>query len=405
MSERISSIDTVRGVALLGLLTMNLVAMSMPMGAYLNPFAFRSDDVLNYQIFSLFYIFCDQKFMGMFSLLFGASVVLLVERLDSSGRPALRTHYVRNGWLLLIGLLHGIFLWEGDVLVIYAFAALFLYPLRNSSPAILLTLAIVAIAMAVVFATSFNIDNPAYTVEGRRNALEFYAPSDQSIADTIAKYQSGYTELLALQLNASENWTAAEGDQFLSILSAHFFRALGMMFLGMVLYRLGFLQGRWSRAAYFKTIKLGAVCGLFLIVFGWYQGHRSGWAYAQFNAPLGMHSLNIIGTVFLVLAYVSAIVLWCQGEGASKLKRRLQAVGQTALSNYLAQSLIGTSLFYGYGLGWFGGVSRWQLVLIMFCIWALQLWFAKFWLQHFRQGPVEYIWRCLSYFNLPPLRR
>lgn len=405
VTERLASIDTIRGVALMGLLTMNLVGMSMPLGAYLSPEAFRTNDALNLPIFSIFFVFADQKFMGMFSLLFGASMLLLIDRLKAKGKPSLGVHYRRNSVLLLIGLAHALYLWEGDVLFIYGVCALLLYPLHRSSPWVLAFIAALLIAAASQTAGSFADKIPSYSVEEIALAEDFLRPSVSTVAQIKQNYSGSYQEIFNARLGLDKESSEPIAQIELLILLSTFYRALGMMCLGMALFKIGYLQGDFASTVYKQAMTIGFAVGLPLAIFAWFLGQQSSWAVAVYFGPWGIMPISILSSVALVIAYVSGIVLVCRSQWAPKLQTKIQALGKTALSNYLLQSLLGTSVMYGYGLGMWGEVARWQLCLLMFVIWGLQLFWSSWWLTYFRQGPVEYLWRCVTYFSLPAFKR
>jgi len=125
----------------------------------------------------------------------------------------------------------------------------------------------------------------------------------------------------------------------------------------------------------------------------------------SYFSRFGGFVMNTIGTVFLVISYIAGVNWWCKGAVFIRFQGLLANVGRMALSNYLLQSLIGTSIFYGYGLGWYGQLDRWHLLVIMFAMWGAQLALSYVWLAWFRQGPIEYLWRCLTYFKLQPFMK
>lgn len=405
VKERISSIDTVRGVALLGLLTMNLVGMSMPIGAYLSPLAFQSEAPFNDFIFSVFFVLADQKFMGIFSLLFGASLLLLIEKMQDKGKPSLGVHYRRNFLLLLLGILHGVFLWEGDILMIYGFCALLLYPLHRSSPYVLLIIGGLLLALASYSAGGFNGNLSHYDAEQIRQAEEFLKPTAATIAELKSQMSGSYQDILNYRLGEEDDLQGARFELELLIFLTTFYRALGMMCLGMALYKWRFVQGQHSMGFYQKSFLAGMLLALPLALYACYLGYSSGWSVQAYFSHWGIMPFTIIASTIMVIAYVAGISWLCKKQWAMPLQLRIQAMGQTALSNYLLQSLIGTTVMYGYGLGLWGELARWQLLVLMLLIWGLQLYLSPLWLRYFRQGPVEYLWRCMTYFSLEPLRR
>ena len=143
--------------------------------------------------------------------------------------------------------------------------------------------------------------------------------------------------------------------------------------------------------------------GLPIVIFGLIQAYSHNFSMTNYFSIFGTLVLNTLGAVWLVIAYLAAINWWCKGNTYLAFQHAIADVGRMALSNYLLQSLIGTSIFYGYGLGLYGQMQRWQLVLIMLMIWVVQIKLSQWWLQRFTQGPCEYLWRSLIYFKLPPL--
>ncbi|WP_299587018.1 hypothetical protein [uncultured Microbulbifer sp.] len=150
MQTRISQLDLLRGIALLGIPFMNVVSFSMPMAAYLNPKAYFSDGPFNDLVFIVLHLIADQKFMGLFAMLFGAGIVLLAEKRLYQQKSAAKIHYSRNFWLLLIGLLHAIYIWEGDILTVYAIVAMVLYVFRWLRGGWFITLGVLSLIGAVL---------------------------------------------------------------------------------------------------------------------------------------------------------------------------------------------------------------------------------------------------------------
>lgn len=401
-SKRIENIDIIRGVALLGLLSMNLVGMSMPFSAYFNPLAINTDGFLNDAIFATFHLFSDQKFMGTFSLLFGCSMMLLIDNLKNRGQRAWTVHYMRNLWLLLFGLVHGLFLWEGDVLFLYALIAFLLYPLHRFTPKSLFAISITLLMLAIYFSGSFNFSHPDYSASAQAELLQLFNPNIQNIKGDVEIMQGSYDDILNYRFEGKDTGAALLDFELFFLLSA-LFRAAAMMTLGMALYKLGFVQGQFSLNSYRKACTICALIGLPIILLGLIRAYIHHFNMTDYFSPFGTLVLNTLGSVWLVIAYISGINCWCMSNVYRSLQQALANVGRMALSNYLLQSLIGTSIFYGYGLGLFAQVQRWQLVIIMLAIWVVQIAFSRWWLHRFTQGPIEYLWRCLTYFKIQPL--
>ena len=367
-SRRITSLDLIRGVALLGILLMNVVAFKFEMPGYLNLSAAGSESVLDWAVGIFGEIFVDQKFMGLFSLLFGAGMILFVDRAASRGRRALGLYLWRNALLLGIGALHAV-LWSGDILMVYAVSSVFLIFARKLSNRVL-----IAVGIAV-----FLLSVPLTLL------AQLYAESSGVPLEGI--WDPGET--------SPENEDLAG----LSLL-AYFPRAVGMMLLGAGLFRTGFLNGDWPARRYRAVAAIGLPIGLGLATLGVVVT-----AMADYGSDVAFVGQipNTLGTIPASLAYLSLIVLWNERRD-SALKERLRAVGRLALTNYLTQSVLGV-LVLTYLLGDFEIVNRAAILVFVAAVWALQLWWSQAWLDRFLYGPAEWIWRCATYRKLQPLRR
>ena len=361
--ERIAALDVIRGVAVLGILTMNAVGYGLTDAAYWNIGAGGIDTRLDWVIGGAGEIFFDQKFMGLFSMLFGASIVLFADRAAARERRANWLSFWRNLLLLGIGVLH-MLLWDGDVLVLYAVCSVFLLALRKRSPRALLVLGVGMMVGAAALAIAAQ-----QWIGADGAALEGYW-KDGAMSDALG------------------SWFAADA----------FLRALGMMLIGVAFYRTGVITGERSPAFYRRAAVWGLVIGLPLAAGGFAfvaVGDFSPDAAIAGTAP------NTLATFPLALAYLSVIALWSL-RPATALRRRVSAVGRMALTNYLTQTIIGVlvleMLFDPDDL------SRSWLVLFIVAVWGLQLWWSQAWLARFRYGPFEWAWRCATYRRWQPLR-
>lgn len=366
-TARITSLDLIRGVAVLGILLMNAVSFKLDDAAYFNLSADGSNNWLDWVVGVFGEIFVDQKFMGLFSLLFGASMILFIDRAAARGARAVLLNMWRNALLLLIGILH-LAVWDGDVLTVYAVSSVFLLALRR-----LPNWWLIAIG-AALFALSA--------------ALGLVS---QYIADSANAPIAGL-------------WTPGEIDDqsglALVVLSGFFLRALGAILIGAGLYRIGFMSGAMSASAYRKTALVGLAIGLPLAALGVIATALNG--YSREVAFIGQIP-NTLGTMPAALGYMSLIILWNAGADAW-LKRRLRAVGRMALTNYLTQTLFGV-LILTILLGDNDSVGRAALLLFVFAVWAAQLWWSQAWLGRFLFGPAEWLWRVATYRRGQPLRR
>ncbi len=364
-NERITTLDAIRGVAVLGILTMNAVSFGFHDEAYYNISSGGIDTWLDWVIGGGGEIFFDQKFMGLFSMLFGASIVLFYERAVAKGVRAGWLSFWRNGLLLGIGILH-ILLWQGDVLILYAICSVFLIALHRLNVRWLLGLGggALVIAAALPFAVQ-----PAIDVAG---------------TDLDGFWQAGTLE--------------GESPVFSWILADAFLRALGMMLIGVALYRTGVITGARSPEFYRRAAIWGLAIGLPLSAGGF------AWVAAtDFSPDVALIGAvpNTVATFPLALAYLSLIALW-NLRPESRLHRRIHAVGRMALTNYLTQTIISVivlrTLFEPDDL------NRSWVVLFILAVWAVQLVWSQAWLARFRYGPFEWVWRWGTYRRRSPLR-
>ena len=363
-SDRITSLDLIRGVAVLGILLMNAVSFKFGQVPYWNISAGGSETWLDWAVGIFGEIFVDQKFMGLFSLLFGSGVMLFIERAAARGSRAVLLNLWRNGLLLGIGILHFL-LWEGDVLMVYAIASVILLALRKLP-------AKGAIALgAVLFLLPI--------------ANDFWM---QSIANRTGSPLVGI-------------WTkpGADIEEFigLGLVFNYFLRALGMILMGAGLYRLGFMNGAMPAQTYRTTAIVGLFIGLTLATLG-----GTFIAINNFSKEVAFagSAPNNLGTIPASLGYMSLIILWNRGAD-NWLKRRIRAAGRMALTNYLTQTILGvlvlTVLLDNVA------INRTGLLLFALAVWGLQLWWSQAWFDHFRFGPAEWLWRVGTYRRWQPL--
>lgn len=364
--ERITNLDTIRGVAVLGILAMNAVSYGLEPAAYFNLDAGGSDTWLDWVIGSIGEIFFDQKMMGLFSLLFGAGIVLFADRAAEKGRRASLLSLWRNSLLLGIGLLHTL-LWDGDILVVYAICSPLLIALRNQRPRTLLILGTAIVLWSAVYAVIVQSTIP----ESGEGLGDFWFVDGSDMSDTVGLF----------------------------LLTDFFFRGLGMMLIGVALYRLDILQGRRPAAFYKKLAVIGLAVGLPLTALG--LGIQIADDFSPDTALLGL-APNTVATIPLALAFVGLITLWDK-RARTALHVRIQAAGRMALTNYLTQTILGVLvlqvIFDSEDL------TRSWIAVFVVAVWVLQLAWSKPWLDRFRYGPFEWAWRVATYRSWQPLRK
>lgn len=403
---RIATLDIIRGVAVMGILTINIVAFAMPEAAYNNPLAYGAS-AGDLPIWAVNFILFDGKMRGLFSLLFGASMLLVVDRAVARGENPARVHYARMFLLLVFGMAHLLLLWWGDILHHYALvgAVAFLFRhllVRQLVMVALLLLAIQMVLMAELALSLYAAEaglraaapTPAAIAQYREFEQVFGVPGADALARDLAVHRGGWLGIVTGGLDRSLAIP-------LSTLTFVGIETLAYMLLGMAGLRSGLLTGSWTRARYRVWTAAGLGIGIPAFAAIAWMIHRSD--YALFELVLGTVVLATPIRPPMIIGWACLIVLLARSRGA--LTARVAATGRMAFSNYLATSLICTTLFYGYGLGLYGRLSRVELYLVVVGICVLMLAWSKPWLERFHYGPFEWLWRSLARARLQPIRR
>ena len=395
-NARIDAIDVLRGVALLGILVMNIQAFAMPQASYFNPTAYGDLTGVNLYVWMAGRMLADQKFMTIFSMLFGAGIVLMAGRAETRG-AARQAHYRRMGWLLVIGLLHAHLLWSGDILFLYAVCGMLVYPLRRQPPRRLLALGVALLAVASAYSIGSGVSLPYWPEEARvAFTADVWQPTPAMINAELAAYRGGWLDQQPVR---SEGAFAFET---LVLITWGVWRAGGLMLIGMALFKHGVFSARRSTRFYAALIAVAAAVGLPLQAYGILLDFARGWPVWSFFVGV---QFNYWPSIAVSLGYVGAVMLACRTVALRPYTRPFAAVGQTALSNYLLQTVICTTIFYGHGLGWFGSVDRAGQAGVVAAVWVVQLLSSSLWLRRFRFGPAEWMWRSLTYGVRQPLRK
>jgi uncharacterized protein len=418
-ANRIEAIDTLRGFALLGILVMNITGFAFPFAAYFNPTVYGGSTGVNLGAWVFAHLFFDLKMLGIFSMLFGAGVILMAERAVAAGRKFGRIYYRRILWLLLIGLIHAYLLWHGDILVTYALCGLLLYLFRRRSARALIITGLSVLVFGALLSTGggfalLQLRNVVQEIEAevaageeltldRQSLIEqwnevnhSFAPTAEQIDETIEAMSGDVGQVL--RANANESVMMHTQAVPFSL----FWRGLGMMLLGMGMMKLGVFAAWRSRRFYRSWMITGFGLGLPIVAFGIWRWNLHDFDFV-YSFIIDVH-YNYFGSVLVSLGYVSLIMLICQSGLMVGARARLAAVGQMALTNYLLQTVVCVGIFYGYGLGLFGQIGRFNLWWFILGIWLLQLIISRWWLDRFRFGPAEWLWRSLTYWQRQPMR-
>jgi len=394
--ERFESLDVLRGVAVLGIFAVNILAFGFPWYAISNPTVFpeyfneagRFWWMLSTGVFQF-------KFITLFSVMFGAGIVLMLG--EEKPNPKIPTHRRRMFWLFVFGMLHNYLLWYGDILVPYAIAGFIVASARRwkTKTLVIAGAILVTLNFGLFFAQDlFFRSMPADALD--KFVAGMWAPPRGQIEEELAAFRSGFLE--RAQLTAFDSLMS----QFMQgvFLST---RTIGVMMFGMALYKSGFLTLRWSRTAYLVVGLIGAGAGL-----------AGSFGAAQQSIDAGFDMIKVFSGhaalywASLVQAFgYAALVMWVSTFPLLKLIRApFAAAGRMALSNYLASTFIGIGIFYGPpGLGKIGTMSFPELAIIVAGVWAFILVWSPIWLAFFRFGPFEWLWRTLTYGRVPPMIR
>jgi uncharacterized protein len=405
--QRIATLDIIRGVAVMGIFGVNVIAFAMPMQAYFNPSAYGFSSPADLALWFATFVLIDGKMRGLFSLLFGASMLLVIERAEAAGRSPAEIHYSRMFWLLVLGCIHYYLIWFGDILTLYALTGMIAYFFRRKP-----------VRSLVLWALGFLVFDLAFLASGAWQffAAEAAAHAPGASAEAVTRWHSMSGEFappdsatlsheLALYLGP---WTGIVRDQLtegllgpLFQLGFGLFETLGYMLLGMAGLKSGFLTGAWDDARY-RRIALWTI-GVSIpayAAFAWIEW-RSGFDVAVFFLIFFVATSPF--RLAMMLGYAALIILLSRRGGW--LVQRIAAAGRAAFTNYLGASLVATTIFYGYGLGLYGQLSRLEAWLFAPALWAVMLLWSKPWLDRFNYGPFEWLWRSLARRSLQPLRR
>lgn len=423
LQERIPSVDVLRGFALLGILVMNIGDYALPDGFDYNPTILGPLAKSSLLLWAGRFILFEGKMRALFSMLFGAGVILLTSRLEKRGDAAISGDIFarRNLWLTLVGVLHAYFLWWGDILYFYGLTALlFLYPCRKLKARTLLLAGAVVVLAGVGYRT-IRLESRVH-LAGRAEQAKRLQAAGQAISDEQKEDIKSWDKVLARarpdpkeQEQEIREMRGGYGSVFrhnapivideqgAGYYKFGFFDSLGMMLLGMGLLQGGFLTGDWKTRAYVSTALIGYGVGLPLGAVCTWQ------AWRQNFAPLAMLRWEFlpydVQRVFVGMAHASVVLLIVKAGALRWITRPLAKVGQTALSNYLGTTVVCTMIFDGWGLGRFGRMPFYRLFYVVAGIWLLNLVASTIWLRYFRFGPMEWVWRSLTYWKRQPMRR
>jgi uncharacterized protein len=401
--SRIQALDALRGFALFGILLVNMPYMNNPMLMVMSDLGQWKDIQDTAGLFAI-KAFFESKFFVLFSFLFGYGFWLFLRKEKPNGKSVIPVYRRRLFYLFLFGAAHVVFLWPGDILIFYALFGFILLLFRKSSDRKIVKWAIgfllVPITLAGFLALFVYLGNQ--NPEAKTAMEEAFRQQAEGMRELVLQavevYSTGtYTEMIGMRLK-----------EYATLLPGVFFfypNVIAMFLLGMFAARRKYLEDislhhKMYRKLFFWGLLIGVPSGII-------------YAYIFFNSTLTVPSLSTFvsaiitgfGSPLLMFGYLSGIVLLLHGGYFKKLMAMLAAIGRMALTNYLMQSLIAAVLFLNWGFGFYGEVSILEGIGITVIIYILQIIFSNWWLERFKFGPLEWLWRSLTYKSFQPIRK
>lgn len=405
-AERIQIIDVLRGLAIFGILMVNIHYFAKPWAA---PPPAVDAPLVERVAEWVVQMFFTTKFFNLFSFLFGLGMALQMQRAEAKGVRFAPLYARRLVILGILGLAHGVLIWIGDILLIYALLGMLLLLFwRKAKPRTLLIWAVVITGLiSLVFAFGAGM------MALNRSSPEGAAQIDVMAAEAMAAQEADYAEDLIIYGTGSYGQITAERatDFFDAMINGNVWIApsiLSMFLLGLYAGKRKIFHNVEAHLPLFRRILVIALpIGLLANLYWAFSGYNMGIGTATYESGfmLGMMALAIGGPA-LCLCYISGVVLLSRSARWATLLTPFAAVGRMALTNYLLHSIIFTTLFYGYGFGLMNaGIGNAAQLLMGVAVYVLQIPFSVWWMRNFRFGPFEWLWRSLTYMRLQPMRR
>lgn len=419
LSDRIQSLDVMRGIVLFGILLMNINGFGLS-GAYGDPTVSGGSTGWNLATWMITNMFFEGTMRGLFSLLFGVGMFVLLDRLEKrgAGMEAANIYFRRLTWLLVFGLIHGyLLLWRGEILYEYALMGFLVFSFRNLAPKKLILIAVFLFSAGIL-----------WNYSDHKNAVKF-----MSQVDLAKTYKSEGKVLTKELIEANQKWEKREWKRSVAGVKDHndnihkgyldvveflapineennehdpyrydLWDVLSMMLLGIALFKLKILTAEKSYQFYALMALIGYGIGLSVNYYEIRTIMDSNFSF------LGFSKSNLtydIGRVPVAMGHIALIMIFCKSNFLSWLKNKLAAVGKMALTNYIMHSVICIFVFTGVGFGLFGKLQRHELLYVVFSICIFQLILSPIWLKYYHFGPLEWLWRYLSYLKKPIFKR
>ena len=392
-TRRVASLDVLRGVAVLAMAIANVPSFATVYAARANPTAYGTLEGADWWAWLTSYVLIDGRFTAIFGVTFGAGIAVLAERYARAGLPVARIHYRRMAGLVLIGLVHAYLVWYGDFLVTLALCGSVAFIYRDVPPPKMLVAGVVIMAFATLVSIQAVWSIPSRASEQDPWLRQIWAPSADMLQHEIAVYRAGWWRQMSHRVPAAFNRET-------TIFAARsFWQMTGLMLIGMAAFRLGILSAARSTRFYAAIALVGFGVGVPLVLYGVRMNFAAGWELRRGLLIDG--TLNYWGGFLIGAAWVAVVMLVCrQGARLSPVA----SVGRLALSNYLLQSVVFTTVFYGHGFGLFAAAGRARQLGIAVTVSALGLLLSAVWMRYFAVGPIEWAWRSATLGRRIPLR-
>jgi len=410
-SERIDSLDVIRGIALLGILLMNINGMGLPF-AYSDPTIAGGADGLNLKVWIVNNMLFEGTMRGLFTLLFGAGVILLTIRLENNGAGIATAdiYYRRILWLLLFGIVNVyVLLWHGDILYPYAIFGLMLFPFRNASVKKLFLVAGILISIGILW----DVTDYHSKINLEKEVTEIRLSKDQGVELTkvqeekmkqwdkfTTKHTQEEVDVLIGKMHQSYFTVLFEkvkGNQFMQTWLPYrlwVWDILSYMLLGMAFFKLRIFHGERSNHFYLLMLSIGYLAGIAINYYETSMLLRENFAALTI---LKADQTYQIGRILITMGHIGLFMLFIKSGILHFLQKSLAAVGKLALTNYLMHSIVTSIIFYGDGFSMYGRLERHELYYIVAGLWIFQLIYSPIYLRFFLYGPAEWVWRQLTY--------
>ena len=375
---------------MLGILLVNIQSFAMINAAFHNPAAYGDLGGWNYWVWFYTFSLVDSKFLAIFSMLFGVSMLLIHQHYASMGIENV-IHYQKRRFavLMAIGLVHAYLLWPGDILVSYGLCGLLLLPVvqMKLTPRMLIVSGILLLSIPSLNMLGSVTSPDLLDAEEKAQLIEQWRPSPSSYQAELAAYRG--------------HWWVQQNQRAQEAFSVHvqnlpltlIWRVGGLMLIGMALFKLGIVNGARSARFYRYMTLVGIGLGAPLMFYNSQNWANTQWSLSYYETIA--FQVNYWGGLLLAGGYLGLIMYLCRSGCLFWFNKLLAQVGRMALSNYLLQTLLCSLVFYGHGLGLFGKLERTEQLIVVGLVWLINLAFSNIWLKYYRHGPLEFVWRKL----------